>query len=157
MLSLRCVKDNKHFIQKQPPGLLWKKCVLENFANFTEKYLCWSFFLFKLQALNLCRSLFLIKLQAHRPPKQVFLSCEIFEIFNNTHFKEHLQTVPLSRIGIRLKIHIMKKHFPLAVFTVKNASGANIFFVRCTFPGMFSFFPEYSWIPFSRLSVTISK
>ena len=93
MLSLRCVKDNKHFIQKQPPGLLWKKCVLENFANFTEKYLRWSFFLFKLQALNLCRSLFLIKLQAHRPPKQVFLSCEIFEIFNNTHFKEHLQTV----------------------------------------------------------------
>ena len=157
MLSLRCVKDNKHFIQKQPPGLLWKKCVLENFANFTEKYLCWSFFLFKLQALNLCRSLFLIKSQAHRPPKQVFLRVKFKKFLITPILKNICKRLLLSRIEIRLKMNIMKKYFPLAVFTVKNASGVNIFFVRCTFPGMFSFFPECSWIPFSRLSATISK
>ena len=31
-------------IQKQPPEGFCKKVVLENFANFTEKHLCWSIF-----------------------------------------------------------------------------------------------------------------
>ena len=29
-------------MQKQPPEVFCKKGVLKNFANFTEKHLCWS-------------------------------------------------------------------------------------------------------------------
>ena len=36
--------------QKQPPEVFYKKAVLKNFAIFTRKHLCWSFFLIKLQA-----------------------------------------------------------------------------------------------------------
>ena len=36
-------------IKKQPPEVFVKKGVLENFANFTGKHLCWSLFLIKLQ------------------------------------------------------------------------------------------------------------
>ena len=35
--------------QKQPLKVFCKKDVLENFAYFTEKHLCWSHFLIKLQ------------------------------------------------------------------------------------------------------------
>ena len=35
--------------QKQPLELFCKKGVLRNFANFTGKHLCWSFFLIELQ------------------------------------------------------------------------------------------------------------
>ena len=35
-------------VQKQRPEVLCKKGVLKNFANFTEKHLCWSPF-FKLK------------------------------------------------------------------------------------------------------------
>ena len=38
--------------QKQPPEVFYKKAVLKNFTIFTGKYLCWSFFLIKLQALK---------------------------------------------------------------------------------------------------------
>ena len=37
-------------VQKQPSEVFFKKGVYINFANFTEKHLCWSFFLIKLQA-----------------------------------------------------------------------------------------------------------
>ena len=36
--------------EKQPPEVVCKKDVLKNFESFTEKHLCWSFFLTKLQA-----------------------------------------------------------------------------------------------------------
>ena len=36
--------------QKQPPEVFYKKAVLENFAIFTGKNLCWSLFLKKLEA-----------------------------------------------------------------------------------------------------------
>ena len=35
--------------QKHSPEVFCKKSVLKNFANFTEKHLCWSLFLTKLQ------------------------------------------------------------------------------------------------------------
>ena len=44
--------------------------VLKNFANFTRKHLCWSFFLIKLQALF------------------NKVSCEISQIFKNTFFNK---------------------------------------------------------------------
>ena len=37
---------------QQPPEMSYEKAVLKNFATFTEKYLCWSLFLIKLQAGN---------------------------------------------------------------------------------------------------------
>ena len=49
-----------------------KKGVLKKIGNFTGKYLCWSFFLIKLQLR--------------------VLSYEICEIFKNTYFEEHLRT-----------------------------------------------------------------
>ena len=36
--------------QKQPLGVFYKKAVPKNFAIFTGKNLCWSFFLIKWQA-----------------------------------------------------------------------------------------------------------
>ena len=38
------------YVQKQPPKVFFKKGVLKNFANFTEKDLCWSLFLIKIEA-----------------------------------------------------------------------------------------------------------
>ena len=64
------------YVQKQPPEVFFKKVVLKNFANLTEKHLCWS--------------LFLIKMEAWETPAQMF-SCEISKIFKNTYFEEHLR------------------------------------------------------------------
>ena len=38
------------YLQKQPPEVFCKKNALKDFTNFTEKDLCWSLFLIKLQA-----------------------------------------------------------------------------------------------------------
>ena len=39
------------YVQKQPPEVFFnKKGVLKNFANLTEKHLCWSLFLIKMEA-----------------------------------------------------------------------------------------------------------
>ena len=44
-------------IQKQPTEVLCKKKgVLNNFVNFTGRYLCWILFLIKLQTCNLIRN-----------------------------------------------------------------------------------------------------
>ena len=67
------------------------KSVLKNFSNFTEKQLCWSLFLIKFQAL---KHVTLLK----KTPTQV-LSCEIFEIFKNTYFQEHLRWLSLDWEG----------------------------------------------------------
>ena len=37
-------------LQTQPPEMFCKKRCIQNFANFTGKYLCWSLFLIKLLA-----------------------------------------------------------------------------------------------------------
>ena len=73
-----------------------KKRVLKNFANFTEKHLCWSLFLMKFQAF---RSAALLK----KDPTQVFV-CEIFEIFKNTYFEEHLRTTASSTITLLILV-----------------------------------------------------
>ena len=39
-------------IQKQPPEVVYKKCVLENFAKFTGKHLCQSVFFNKVACLR---------------------------------------------------------------------------------------------------------
>ena len=59
--------------QKQPPEAFYKKDVLKNFAKFTGKHQYQKLF-FKIEALT-----------------QLF-SCEFYEIFKNTLFKEHLWT-----------------------------------------------------------------
>ena len=38
------------YFQKQPPEVFCKKDSPKDFANFTEKHLCWNLFLIKLQA-----------------------------------------------------------------------------------------------------------
>ena len=38
--------------QKQLPEMFYKKVVLRNFATFTEKHVCWSLFLIKLQVVR---------------------------------------------------------------------------------------------------------
>ena len=38
------------YFQKQPPDVFYRKGVPKSFASFTEKHLCWSLFLIKLQA-----------------------------------------------------------------------------------------------------------
>ena len=65
-----------------------KEGVLKDSANFTEKHLCWSLFLIKLQAF---RPVTLLK----RKPNQVF-SCEICEMFKNTFFIEHIRWLLLK-------------------------------------------------------------
>ena len=58
-----------------------KRAVFKIAAIFTEKHLCWS--------------LFLIKLQILRPPVsdlRLLFSCVIYKFFKNTHFEDHLPT-----------------------------------------------------------------
>ena len=73
--------------QKQPPEVCYKKGVLKNFVNFTGKHHWQSLFLNKIAGLRpeACN---LIKKEALA---QV-VSCEIFEIFKNTFFIQHLRT-----------------------------------------------------------------
>ena len=59
--------------------MYFKIDALKNFANFTEKYMCWSLFLRKLQAL---RPANLLK----KVPTQVF-SCEIGKIFKHLFYR----------------------------------------------------------------------
>ena len=56
-----------------------KKAVLENFTIFTEKHLCLSLFLIKLQTCNSIK----------KRLTQVF-SCEYWEILKNAYFEKHL-------------------------------------------------------------------
>ena len=86
-----------------------KKSVLKYLPNVTGKHLCWSLFFNEVAGLHLCWSLFLVTLQTatlfkkdsntgaglqlyyKKTPTEV-LYCEIYEIFKNTYFKEHLRT-----------------------------------------------------------------
>ena len=80
--------------QEQPPEVFLKKSVLKNFANFTEKNLCWILFLIMQQAF---RSPTLLK----ETPTQLF-SCKICDIFKNTFsYRE-----PLVAASVQCTIHI---------------------------------------------------
>ena len=70
--------------QKQPLEMSAKQGVLKNFANIVGKNLGWSLFLVKLE---FWRPVTLLR----KTPTQVF-SCEIYELFKNNYFEEHLWT-----------------------------------------------------------------
>ena len=60
-----------------------KKCVLENFANFTGKHLCWSLFSIKLHT---------VSLQVFKKETSTqALFCEVCETLKKSYFEEHLQ------------------------------------------------------------------
>ena len=68
-------------------GCHWRSVrqgVLKNFANFTGKNLCWSLFLIKLEFWGPATLL-------KKTLTQVF-SCEIYKLFKNNYFEEHLWT-----------------------------------------------------------------
>ena len=77
--------DRKYNHKKQPPELFYKKCVLENFANFKGKRLCQSFFLNKVAGL---RSTTISKRDSGTG---VFLL--IFKIFKKIFLTEHLRRI----------------------------------------------------------------
>ena len=72
--------------QKQSPEVFFKKTALENFAIFTEKHLCWSFFFHKVSDFQGCN----VKKEA---PAQVLFCCEIFV---RLCFEKHLKTAALK-------------------------------------------------------------
>ena len=74
--------SDKH--KQQSSGCVQSKDVLKNFANFTGKNLCWSLFLIKLEFWGPATLL-------KKTPTQVF-SCEIYKLFKNNYFEEHLST-----------------------------------------------------------------
>ena len=57
--------------QKQSPEVFFKKTVLENFAIFTGKHLCWSFFFYNVLDFQGCN----VKKESSA---QVLFCCEIF-------------------------------------------------------------------------------
>ena len=77
--------------------------VLENFANFTGKHLCWSLSLIKPEGLQL---------YLKETPAQMF-SCEICYIFKNTYYKEHLRNELLLNFKDKfyVKIKFLKELF----------------------------------------------
>ena len=96
-----------------------KKDVLKDFVNFTGKYLCWGLFLIK--ACNFLKK---------ETPTQG-LSCEIYEIFENTYFEEHLQMEALSEV----LLHAIKSTqvYSFALYTYVCASGGK----KCSSFGKF--------------------
>ena len=56
------------------------KDVLKNFAKFTERHLCQSLFFDKVAS----------------------VSCEVFEIFKNTFFTEHLRVTASEKVVIKI-------------------------------------------------------
>ena len=88
--------------------------VLETSANFTGKHLCLGLFLIQLQVSGL--QLFLKK----ETLTQVFF-CEIFEIFKNTFFTEHLRWILLAfwlRKVYRICIYLFNFIFFFSLFKV---------------------------------------
>ena len=71
-----------------------KKAIINNFAKFTGKHLCWSLLLLKLKAF---RSATLLK----ENPTLMFF-CKYCEIFKNVYFEKHLQTTAFanSRVSV---------------------------------------------------------
>ena len=73
------------YIQKQPQEF-YKKVVLKNFAIFTEKRLCWSLFLIKLQA---WRSATLLKRDSKTCKRTLYFLLAFFLVLN-VRFKVRL-------------------------------------------------------------------
>ena len=51
-LFVSALKLVLHALQKQPPEVFYKKCILKNFAKFTGKHLCQSLFFNKVAGLG---------------------------------------------------------------------------------------------------------
>ena len=81
-------------VQKQPPEVFCKKGVLRNFAKFTGKHLCQSFFFNKVSG---PRTATLLKKRLWR---SVF-SCEFCEISRDIFFTEHLRETGSEGISQR--------------------------------------------------------
>ena len=79
---LRIIKSSK--FQKQPPEVFYEKGVLKNFVKYTRKHLCLGLFFNKASGLQ----------------KKEFLaqafSCEFYENFKNTFFKNEILAQVLS-------------------------------------------------------------
>ena len=75
--------ESKPEWQKQLSEVFFKKGVLKNFANFTEKKLCWSLLLIKSQALSPATLL-------KRDSNTGFFLWNL-RILKNIYFKEYLQ------------------------------------------------------------------
>ena len=71
------------YFKNQSPEVFCEKSALENLANFTRKYLCWSLFLINLQAWK--PEAFL-----SRDANTCIFSSEITGIFESTYFEVHL-------------------------------------------------------------------
>ena len=80
--------------------MFFKISVLKNFAIFTGKHLCWSYFLIELQ-----RPAILLKRDSN-----TVSFCEYCEIFKDAYFEEHMQTVASALLIIKLVISIA--HMP---------------------------------------------
>ena len=68
----------------------FKKDVFKNFANFSEKHLCWSRFLIKLQV-------------------------EISKVFTNTHFEKHLRTTADQMICNKILLEKIRAVFCISI------------------------------------------
>ena len=77
--------------------MFYKKAILKTFAIITGKYLCWSVFLKKLQALRPTTLL-------NKTPTQVFY-CDYCETFKNTYFEEHLRTAASESLFLEEYCH----------------------------------------------------
>ena len=77
------------YFQKQPPEVFCKKDALKDFANLTEKRLCWS--------------LFLIKLQAWRHATLSKRNTNTLQNFTSTCSEEHLRTTASVSLKSKLK------------------------------------------------------
>ena len=82
MCVWKCSKFKNIYLQFRSScsQVFFKLGVLQNFANFTGKYLCWNYFLINLQVFK---------------PKKVF-SYKICEIFKNVFLTEHLRWLLLN-------------------------------------------------------------
>ena len=66
--------------------------VLKNFLIFTENDPCWSLFLIKLHAFKPATLL--------KRDSNIYIFCEICEIFENAYFEEHLRATALKKTFI---------------------------------------------------------
>ena len=82
--------------------MIFKIGVLKHYAIFTRKYLCWSYFLIKLQA---WRPTILLKRDSNT---DIFL--EYCETFKNICFKEYLRTA--ASVLLIQKLVIITEHLP---------------------------------------------
>ena len=84
-------------IQKQPPEVFCKKCVLKNFAKFTGKH----------------QSLFFNKVAGLKTPLTKVLSCEFCEIFKNTFLRNTSGTTASGDFNYPCT-------FPQVLFSIKK-------------------------------------